>query len=142
VAQENAWKCIPRSEGVAKPKDREKRARGRRRPGCDRGRDWGAEDIIRVEKPTPRTVTEKLCLILPAGPASAIVILHLAAAPRLSPSRWSVPGSSRDPLASVQLGKGHRGAPGVEIIDVVKIGCMCLCFERGFPAELRHGADI
>lgn len=28
MAQENAWKCIPRSEGipVAKPKDREKRA--------------------------------------------------------------------------------------------------------------------
>lgn len=32
VAQENAWKCIPRSEGVpvAKPKDREKRARARK----------------------------------------------------------------------------------------------------------------
>lgn len=46
--------------------------------GRDRGRDWDAEDIIRVEKPTPRTITEKLCLILPTGPASAIVILHFA----------------------------------------------------------------
>lgn len=87
VAQENAWKCIPRSGGVpvAKPKDREKRAkrRGRergRRAGtgrCDRGRDWDAEDIIRVEKPRD-AVTEKLCLILPTGPAPAIVILHFA----------------------------------------------------------------
>lgn len=79
AAQENAWKCIPRSEGVpvAKPKDREKRAR-KGGGGRDRGRDWDAEDIIRVEKPTPRTVTEKLCLILPADPAPAIVILHFA----------------------------------------------------------------
>lgn len=78
MAQENAWKCIPRSEGVpvAKPKDGEKRARGK--GSRDRGRDWDAEDIIRVEKPTPRTITEKLCLILPTGPASAIVILHFA----------------------------------------------------------------
>lgn len=55
--------------------------------GRDRGRDWDAEDIIRVEKPTPRTITEKLCLILPTGPTSAIVILHfvpLRLSPRLS----------------------------------------------------------
>lgn len=93
MAQENAWKCIPRSEGVpvAKPKDREKpRGRGRererggkKRRGCDRGRDWDAEDIIRVEKPRD-AVTEKLCLILPTGPAPAIVILHFAG-PRFFP---------------------------------------------------------
>lgn len=58
---------------------RETRARAERGAGGrDRGRDWDAEDIIRVEKPTPRTITEKLCLILPTGPASAIVILHFA----------------------------------------------------------------
>lgn len=93
MAQENAWKCIPRSEGVpvAKPKDGEKRARGK--GSRDRGRDWDAEDIIRVEKPTPRTITEKLCLILPTGPASAIVILHFA------PLRLSLCTSDRPRLS-------------------------------------------
>lgn len=90
-------KCIPRSEGVlvANPKGREKRARAlKRRPGGrDRGRDWDAEDIIRVEKPTPRTITEKLRLILPTSPALAIVILHFAAL-RLSQFRWGVPSFS------------------------------------------------
>lgn len=48
MAQENAWKCIPRSEGVpvAKPKDREKGARER---GTGRGDESGVErDAIGV----------------------------------------------------------------------------------------------
>lgn len=49
VAQENAWKCIPRSEGVpvAKPKDREKRARPRVEGG-------GPEDTIGIVTGTRR----------------------------------------------------------------------------------------
>lgn len=76
-SQEREWYT-----GSAEPKDREKRASAEiARPEGDArwgGRDWDVEDIIRVEKPTPRTITEKLCLILPTDPASAIVILHFA----------------------------------------------------------------
>lgn len=92
VAQENAWKCIPRSEGVPVERNRKIERNARKGGGGrDRGRDWDAEDIIRVEKPTPRTVTEKLCLILPVDPASAIVILHFAGCESVAPFRRLVP---------------------------------------------------
>lgn len=87
--------------------------------GCDRGRDWDAEDIIRVEKPTPRTITEKLCLILPTGPASAIVILHFAP---LRPSFFL--------YLSLFLSALRR------IVPVLRVVCLAQC-QRSFYKMLK-----